>query len=468
LLSKALRILAQDGRKSFWAFSDQAIVSLGNFAVNVLVYRHLSLAEAGAFTLLFDIMLFVNGVQSALVNYPLTVQAATTSRAAVGRLASMGLFVTTLGLPLLGVVIGGVCLVNGGPTINPGVILAAIGAVFAWQVQETTRRAMMGKLRFRGAVIGDAVSYLGQAGGVFAFGMCGCLTLTAVYEIMAVTSLAALVIQATQLPLHWFSRAEMKAAIKEWWRLGRWQLSGNVAAVGASAAYTCNIRFWVGDQLLAVHGAINNLFRLTNLLSAAATTLIVPHAARANADGGLRRAIKAMFRFGSIAGLPLVIYLGFLFFFPSTSLDLFYGRHNAFHQYRLPGAATTSSGALLVRIIALNVGLIFVSTVAAALLNGVGRSHRFFIGQVGYALGFLVIGVPLTASMKLIGAALGGLVGALAQTVLNADGVWRAWKDGKTGQQSDFQGAPQSVEVVSGASGPMEIAATPVTPIAGK
>lgn len=452
LYGRAMLALARESRRSIWAFVDQGVVSFGNFAIVLLLGRfgadhRISLDDVGAFAVLFEVMLLLNGVQAALVIYPLTLAGASAGRRAVGRLTSIGLAATFLGAPLVMVVTGAACLLNRGPTAHVNVVLAAAAAVLAWQVQETTRRALMSELRFGAAIFGDTISYVGQAAGALLLGEYGHLSLAGIYAIMALTSTVAAAIQCLQIHPRKFSAQEFTAAARDGWRLGRWQLSGNAASQGAASLYAFNIRYWAGLSLTAVHSQINNLFRFANPLGVAVSTLILPHAAREHAEKGMPGATKVSLRIALFGALPLSCYLGFLFIFPHFALDLAYKKGNPYQQY-----------AFLVRIIAVNIALIFMATVTGSLLNAVGRSRRSFIGQLGYAAGFLLIGMPLTSMLKLLGAAIGGLVGALAQAGLNSIGIRQAWRDAKAGLLPPVTGVfPEAAGMIAGASGAMSV-----------
>src|SRR5579864_4244020 len=67
-------LLKKLASKGAWALADQAVVSIGNFVTVILVLRNLSNAsEVGAFQNLLEVLLFLNGLQQALVIYPMLV-----------------------------------------------------------------------------------------------------------------------------------------------------------------------------------------------------------------------------------------------------------------------------------------------------------------------------------------------------------------------------------------------------------
>src|SRR3954470_22240630 len=66
-----IRTLAADSKRSFWAMADQGAVSLGNFGVNVALAKSFAsagdLPSYGAYWVLMELMLFLLGLQGALV-----------------------------------------------------------------------------------------------------------------------------------------------------------------------------------------------------------------------------------------------------------------------------------------------------------------------------------------------------------------------------------------------------------------
>jgi membrane protein implicated in regulation of membrane protease activity len=158
------QFLAVTKKRGIAVLIDQAVVSMGNFLTLALLGRHLIAAEFGAYGLIMETLFFLNGVQFALVIYPLTIRGATGDHGTVRQLTLASLLFTVLLVPFT-------VIVMGKTAIATGVGFAAAAAVLAtllWQVQETLRRALMAELRFSAAVWGDAISYLGQAAIILA------------------------------------------------------------------------------------------------------------------------------------------------------------------------------------------------------------------------------------------------------------------------------------------------------------
>ncbi len=407
--SHVVRALAEDSKRSFWALTDQGVVSLGNFGLNIVLARFFErghqLGEYGAFWVFMELMILLNGVQGALLVYPMTVRGAVLDRLGLGRMTSQALSLTLLSGPLLALALALVALVAQVPVI---VGLWAGAALLMWQVQETTRRALMAHLRFRAALWGDATSYLGQFLGVAILSYLNALSLQRTFQLMALTSAAAWAVQSTQLRLRGTTLAQVIHFARDSWGIGRWMLFGNLTYFFNGALFNWNFAYWAGLEMLGVHYALMNLLRLANPLAVAIATLILPNAAKARSTQGMARAKIVTHRFTLLGALLMAPYLGVLLLWPGHSIAFAYGWGSAYLKY---------GG--VVQISALAVALVYVATASGSLLNAVERSPQAFIGQGVYAVGFVAIVLPLTAVYGLWGAAWGWLVAAALRAVVN-------------------------------------------------
>ncbi|HMB95931.1 MAG TPA: hypothetical protein VKK61_07830, partial [Tepidisphaeraceae bacterium] len=292
------RTLMHDSKRSFWAMADQGVVSLGNFGVSIVLAacfeRQHHLSDFGSYWILMELMLFLNGVQGALVVYPLSVRGAVADRVSLGRMTSMSMLLTLSAWPLTG---ASVVLTAVIAQIPISVGLWAAAALALWQTQETLRRALIAHLKFRQTLIGDSISYIGQILAVGALAWTGNLTLVGAFEAMALSSGIAALVQGMQVGLHNMTVPEMRAWAKDCWELGKWMFYGNFSRFFTGPFYNWNFAFWAGKEAVAICYALSNLLRLTNPLMFAIATLIMPNVTRANQLGGIPAAKREMNRF---------------------------------------------------------------------------------------------------------------------------------------------------------------------------
>ena len=386
-----------------WALVDQGVVSLGNCLMGIILVGVLPLAEFGAFTLLFGVLLFVNGLHQALVTYPLSVRGAASDAAALRGRAGSSLLVTLALAAPLGVGVALTCVVLGRPSLIPW----ALAAMLCWQVQETLRRAIMSRLRHRLAVAGDAVRYLGLVIVLLVLARVSGVTLSWTLAAMAGTSLLAAAVQAWQLRPGLAPGA--RRLVGEWWVLGRWVLLTNVITIVTVQAMPWTLGAFHGDAEVARFGALALVMGITNPIILGIGGLVIPAAAGTAASKGTRGARRVAIRFGLQGAALLLPYYAAVWLAPELVVRLF--------THASPAYAGLGSE---LRLFALAYLLVFPAQVIGSLLNGLGHSRASFLAQCAFSAATLLVSLPLAAAYGLAGAVWGGLLPALAYLVASA------------------------------------------------
>jgi O-antigen/teichoic acid export membrane protein len=386
---------------------DQGIVSLGNFLMLGVLQRTLHKEEMGTYFLLFETINYLNGLQNALVIYPLLVKGAIGNRENVGRLATASIIITLALLPVLG---GAIAMSVGwiqhgesaSSVIGGGIGVSVVLALVLWQLQETMRRALMSDLRFGDAIWGDAISYLGQAGLVLALAQFHeALNLNRAFLIMAGTSAAATILQAWQVGLKPIRPWQFKLIVREFWHLGRWALLANASGIVTSLGYNWTLFRAFGPAEVAIFSAIVYCFKLANPLTNSLGSLITPAVARASTTD-MKLATRSAIRYILLGGALLAPYYLLLFIFAPQILEYFSHHHeNPYWQYPH-----------LLRLFVANYTAVYLLAVICAWLGGLGRSRYNFYVSVVNIIVTLLIGLPLTYFYGVLGLILGGLFSA--------------------------------------------------------
>ena len=396
-----------------WAMADQGTVSLGNFLTNVFLARALAPTEYGIYALIFGLLLVLNSFHASLVTYPLSVKAAPADQAALRRFAGGSLLLTILFALPMGAVVLGAAHILGTPRIGPWAVLALL----LWQAQETTRRALMAHLRHRDALWGDTLSYLGQAALVWAFASTGRLTPDAAFAIMAFTSGMAAAVQAIQLCL-WSARFEgTRSFIKSYWELGRWVLFSNVLSIFTIQAFPWTLAFFHGPAQAGALQALINLLGVSHPVMFSVGNLIVPAAARAHREGGVKAARQSALSYGTQGAALLLPYYAALVLWPKVALRIFYGATS-------PYVDLTAA----LRFFVLAYTFIYFAQVLGSFLNGLEESRSTFLVQTAAALAALTIGLPFAAWLGVTGACAGFLTVNLVRFSTGAFFVTRLWE----------------------------------------
>jgi O-antigen/teichoic acid export membrane protein len=374
----------------FWSMVDQGTVSAGNFLTTILLARALLPVEYGIYAILFALMLMMYGFHSALVSYGLCLQGAAESEGDLRPLVG-GSLVLTAGLALiLGAATGAVAALFHRAFLAPWILLALL----FWLLQETTRRALMARLRHREALWGDAVSYLGQAVCVgYLFARHG-LTLRAAFVAMAATSAAAAVLQAAQLKLTLPDFCGALRLVPRFWSAGRWVLLANIAQAFVGQALLWFLAL-VGTGEVALFQSLVNVLRITNPAMFSVGNVILP--AVAAAEGGTQGALalRASRRYGLQGALLLSPYYAAVFIAPGLVLRLFYGA----------GSAYAGLGFEL-RILILGYVFAYLGNVIGSYYYGLGKANIVFRCQLIGALATVITGLPLAVGTRVLGASI--------------------------------------------------------------
>lgn len=388
-----------------WALADQAVVSLGNCLTGILLAKHLLPDEFGIFALVFGAVLFLNSLHQSLVTYPLSVRGAVADGENLRkRVGSSLLFTSILTLPLsIGLVI--VAGVEHRLSLIPWALLA----MFLWQFQETLRRGIMAHLRHHEAVLGDAISYLGQAVLLFWLAARQQLTLETAFASIAITSLLAALLQAWQLRPVVATGAHLPETAREHWSLGRWVLMTNLITLVTVQAVPWTLAYFHGNVDVARFAVLAQVMGPSNPIIISLSGLIVPAVAVTAASRGLGGALKLVGGYAVMAALLLTPYYGTVALFPKFALHVFTGGNSAYADLTTP-----------LRLFVLAYVIIFPGQMLRFLLDGLGRTRCSFIAQCAFSASTLLVSIPLAAKFSLVGAVWGGLVPAAIYVIVSA------------------------------------------------
>jgi O-antigen/teichoic acid export membrane protein len=216
---------------SFWGLGDQALMSAVNFGTMIVLARELAPADFGAFVLAYTGLLFVNGLQTALITQPHNVLGQSrrgpeyvtyTSSTAASQLVFSA---ATASAVLLAA--GGTAFVDESAAL---LLVAVAPAAVAWQAQEFTRRVLYTEGRIAAAFATDVLSYGGQLTVLVALaGLVHALTPALAFGVVAVTSAAGALFGGWKIRRA-LAVSLRRSFLRENWTFGKWL----GAAIGAS------------------------------------------------------------------------------------------------------------------------------------------------------------------------------------------------------------------------------------------
>jgi O-antigen/teichoic acid export membrane protein len=392
---------------SFWSLADQGVVSFGNFATVLLLGRKLTPAALGIYGVILGVLLFLNNLQSSLITYPLSVHGATSDLSRLRQLTWMSMALTAL---LLIPMAFGIAWAAGAMkmlALAPWIIAALV----LWQFQETLRRALMSQLRYRDALWGDALSYLGQAAVIAALIWRRQTGLPWIFAAMALTSALGAAVQWFQIKPAASSLTDLVRRARDCWDLGRWTALSNLAGI-----VNIQLVMWI---LVATHGAaeggkllaLGTILGLTHPALFSIGNLIIPASARALRSGGLSAARKIALTYGAIGGAMVIPYYILLIARPAMALHVFYGAGSPYvvllTALRFFAVAYIGS---------------YICTVQSSLLNGMARSRSALLIQLATVVVTAAVTLPLAAyggvAWSLGGACASTLAGLIVGSIL--------------------------------------------------
>jgi O-antigen/teichoic acid export membrane protein len=383
---------------STWAIADQMVASAGNFVVALLLARGLPQAEFGTFVLLNSVCLIVYGFHTNLVVSPLVVFGASASANKIRIYPTAALAFTVALLPVTALVVFLASVSLHREVTGALAILYAL----AWQLQETTRRALTSRLRYRDALWGDAISYLGQACIVGLLTLRAGTTLNTVFLTMAATSLVAAALQSWQARLAPATWTQLRECRTEFWTLGKWMVVVSLTSMIAGPLFPWLLNWFHGRESAAAFQAVMNVVGLVNPLIISIPAIVMPVAANflLTPGGSSRRSLLGLaMKYIAQFELLLAPWLLILLLWPHSALIWFYGKATAYGNQAFP-----------LRMGVLVYILTVPMTVFGAVLTGSGRTKSNAAMQGVGAVASLVCAPSLIF--------VGGVVGAmLAETV---------------------------------------------------
>ncbi len=307
--------------RASWTLVDQCVVSGGNFLLNVLLARKLSQDDYGEFALFLGAIFLLRAIDYSLISYPVAVRLHGTPEHERARLlGNTSLLASALALVFVVVMALGSILAG-----DEDIVVPACLCFLCWQAQETSRRYLLADFRYRAAVTGDGIAYVGQALLIAFFGWVDTITLTAALYLMSVTFAFGALVHVSKLRFEWPDFTEAHRLAGEYFSIGKWsivsyelvlirvQLFPWILAATAGTAATASLQ--AGLNIANMMNPI--IFGIGN-----AIPQVAAHAHRTEGVSGAWRAASGYVLFG--LG-PIVIICAAILLMPDLALHLAYG-----------------------------------------------------------------------------------------------------------------------------------------------
>lgn len=388
----------------FGGLSDQVVVSLCNFALNVYLARRLSGSEYGVFSFVLSVMIFLNSMHQAFVTYPLSVYGASVSNREFGRLLAGAASATALGAVVLVPLLAGAAVSVGLLSL---VIPASI-AMVAWQLQEVCRRGFLARSRYAAAIGSDSFRYAGVLACVMGLSAFAPVSLSAVFSVIAVASGAgsgALV--ATSLRNISVTPRKILEGYSD-----RLRVTGPVIAANLLAAFSNQWFLWMLTWTHGFHSsgalvALANIAAVSSPVIFGVENIIVPEISRERPDLSFAALGNLLARRLAAGGLLIGPFLAVVALWPSDATRLVYGRASEYAQF-------DSS----LRMLAFAYAAFFCSTALSAALRGYCSGRAVLMVQLWPAVLGITLGTILITTYGLEGACMATCLAASLRVLI--------------------------------------------------
>lgn len=308
----------------------QAVISVSNLAVGLLLAREAPKDQYGSFVLAFSVTLFLAGVQDSLVTSPVAVRAAGLRGSGRARMFGMharsSLAAWVFVLVPLAFMIQAWAWVSGADGLA-ALALAVSGASATWMAWDFQRASALSTGNY-GRLLRSDTTYLVVLVTVLAcVWAVGDLSARIALFCIASATAVAWVAASGQFPRIRDLRRVRRLA-KMWWSIGRWSLFAGQVGWLQSQNYIYVTSALLGLTALAKVAAARLLFSpLATFLTAWARSFL-PIAARIAAQGDQRR-LSALLRMSSLylVALVLVWMGGIVVFIRWLESNVFSGKY---------------------------------------------------------------------------------------------------------------------------------------------
>jgi O-antigen/teichoic acid export membrane protein len=382
--------------RASWALVDQGAVSSGSFLLNVLLARSFSQHDYGEFTLFLGAIYLLRTIDYSLISFPLAVKlCAVTDDERPGLLGSTALLAAALSLVLVVVVAFGITLLEANDILLPACL-----CFLCWQAQETPRRCLLAEFRYREAVAGDGVAYLGQSLSIAMLLWIDSLTLSsALYMMSAIFAIGAFV-HVSKLR---FARPDIAATrllAREYFSIGKWSLVNCQLGVVRVQLFPWVLAGVAGAAATASLQAGTNIANMMKPIIFGIGNAIPQVAAQAHhTGGGARGASRAASGYVLIGLGAILVICATAVLMPNLLLQTVYGPSSPYL------AAATS-----LQLLAVAGVFAYIAEMASKTLLGVQAGRLASLVNVVALAAAVVLAFTLIGRWGVFGACLGYLI----------------------------------------------------------
>jgi O-antigen/teichoic acid export membrane protein len=388
--------------RASWTLVDQGVVSGGNFLLNVLLARVLSQEDYGEFALFLGAIFLLRAIDYSLISYPLSVRLCVVNDdERAGLLGNTVLLAVALSLVLVVVMALGTMLLE-----EENILLPACLCYLCWQAQETSRRFLLADFRYREAVAGDGVAYVGQVLLIAVLLWIGSVTLSSALYVMSATFVVGALVHALKLRFAWPDFAEIRRLAPEYLSVGKWSLVSYQLVLVRVQLFPWLLAAAAGTAATASFQAGLNIANMMNPIVFGIGNAIPQIAAHAHRSSGVVGASRAAYGYVLFGLGPILVICAVGVLIPDLLLRTVYGP-----------ASPYLAGAIGLQLLAVSGVLDYIAEMISKTLLGVQAGRLAFLVNVVAAVAALGLALALIEPLGVVGACLALLLANLMRVI---------------------------------------------------
>lgn len=387
--------------RASWTLVDQGVVSSGNFVLNVLLARTLSEEDYGEFALFLGAIFILRAIDYSLISYPLSVRLCHASDEERPRLlGNTMLLMGALSLVLV------VVLAFGSTLLEDIILLPACLCYLCWQAQETARRCLLADFRYREAVMGDGIAYVGQALLIAVLPWIHAVTLTSALYMMSATFAVGALVHASKLRFAWPDLTETRLLAREYFSVGKWSLVNYQLVLVRAQLFPWMLAASAGTAATASLQAGLNIANMMNPIIFGIGNAIPQVAAHAHRTGGVIGASRAAFGYVLFGLGPILVICAAAVLMPELLLRAVYGPSSPY-----------LAAAIGLQLLAVAGVLDYLAEMISKTLLGVQAGRLASVVNVVAVAAAAVLAVVLVGPLGVLGACLALLIANLVRAI---------------------------------------------------
>jgi len=365
-----------------------------------LLARVLSEQDYGEFALFLGVIFLMRAIDFSLISYPLSVRLCLVrDDERAGLLGSTVLLAVALSLVLVVVVALGTTLLD-----EENILLPACLCYLCWQAQETSRRFLLADFRYRAAVAGDGIAYVGQVAVIAILLLIGSVTLSSALYAMSAAFVCGALMHASKLRFAWSGFSGLRRLAGEYLSVGKWSLVSYELVLIRVQLFPWILAAIGGPAATASLQAGLNIANTMNPIIFGIGNAIPQAAAHAHRSGGVLGASRAVCRYVLFGLGPILVICSVGLLIPDVLLRAVYGSSSPYLGIAIGLQLLVVAGVLD-----------YIAEMISKTLLSVQAGRLAFLVNIVAVVVALVLALALIGPMGVLGACLALLVANLVR-----------------------------------------------------